>query len=55
MTVLNCLLNIFFLSVELVCIIKLCNENSKLYKEYNDLRVKYASLKSKRGVQDENN
>ncbi len=24
-------------------------------KKYNDLRVQYASLKSKRGVQDENN
>lgn len=55
MTVLNSLLNIFFLSVELICILRLCNENEKLNKKYNDLRVQYASLKSKRGVEDENN
>lgn len=49
MSVVLSLVNLSFIIIEFICIIKWSQDYDKIYKKYNDLRVKYAALKSKVG------
>lgn len=50
MNVVLCLVNLSFIVIEFICILKWSQDYNKLYNKYNDLRVKYASLNASQKV-----